>query len=289
MNRNLCALSFCTAWVTTDARHAWGQDTEAIVAEDAIVEITRPAWLPDTGVLPDWLETILAAPSVHAALESLQLGGPIVGLLICMSVLALAIILAKIWQFARAGIGRRRRMERIVAQYRRGNITGAWQLLQKRRSAGDAALIAAIEGAQCQLRDDRLRDDVYRLAGEDSLELRSWLRPLEVIAALAPLIGLFGTVIGMIEAFVALEAAGAQVDPSILSGGIWVALLTTAAGLAVAIPTVAAFNWLDRRIERFEYRLNAAITGILAFNHPVLPSSFTNTGSAHVGPEPVAA
>jgi biopolymer transport protein ExbB len=63
------------------------------------------------------------------------------------------------------------------------------------------------------------------------------------------LLGLFGTVLGMIEAFRAMEAAGARVDPSILSGGIWQALLTTAVGLGVAIPVSIAHSWLERRVE----------------------------------------
>jgi len=56
-----------------------------------------------------------------------------------------------------------------------------------------------------------------------------------------------GTVIGMISAFQALEVGGSQVDPSVLSGGIWTALLTTGIGLAVAVPTMLAYHWLDQK------------------------------------------
>ena len=63
--------------------------------------------------------------------------------------------------------------------------------------------------------------------------MRSHLRVMEVIANLAPLIALLGTVLGMIEAFQAMELAGKQVDPSVLSGSIWEALLTTAVGLII--------------------------------------------------------
>jgi len=70
-------------------------------------------------------------------------------------------------------------------------------------------------------------------------------------AAVAPLLGLRGTVLGMVEACQSLEAAGNRVNPAILSGGIWEALLTTAAGLIVAIPAVAAHNWLERSVERY--------------------------------------
>jgi biopolymer transport protein ExbB len=78
-------------------------------------------------------------------------------------------------------------------------------------------------------------------------KLESGFRLLDSVAQLAPLLGLFGTVLGMIEAFQSLQDAGAQVDPSILAGGIWVALLTTAVGLVVAMPT--ALN-CERRVQR---------------------------------------
>jgi len=69
-------------------------------------------------------------------------------------------------------------------------------------------------------------------------------------------------VIGMIEAFRALEATGGRVDPAVLSGGIWVALLTTAAGLSVAIPTLIALNWLERLLEGVTRRLEDQVTRV---------------------------
>ena len=96
-----------------------------------------------------------------------------------------------------------------------------------------------------------LREELERVATFRLNQLKMLLRPLEVIANLAPLLGLLGTVLGMIVAFQNMEAAGSRVDPSVLSGGIWQALLTTAVGLAVAIPTVAVHSWLERRVERF--------------------------------------
>ncbi|MCE8471205.1 MotA/TolQ/ExbB proton channel family protein, partial [Rhodovulum sulfidophilum] len=67
----------------------------------------------------------------------------------------------------------------------------------------------------------------------------------ELIAVIAPLLGLLGTVLGMIDAFQALQSAGAAADPADLAGGIWEALLTTAAGMAVAIPAAVALSWFE--------------------------------------------
>jgi biopolymer transport protein ExbB len=69
-------------------------------------------------------------------------------------------------------------------------------------------------------------------------------------------------VLGMIEAFQRLQAAGSQVDPAILSGGIWQALLTTAVGLTVAIPVVLAHAWLERRVEHCGHQMEDAATRV---------------------------
>ena len=88
------------------------------------------------------------------------------------------------------------------------------------------------------------------------------MRLLEVIAGAAPLLGLLGTVLGMIEAFKQLEMAGSQIDPSVLSGGIWQALLTTAAGLIVALPALIAWHHFDRGLENARIAMNALLARI---------------------------
>ena len=87
-----------------------------------------------------------------------------------------------------------------------------------------------------------------------SLELREHLRriyPLAIIATVAPIVGLLGTVVGMIEAFNALAFAGSEVDPALLAGGISKALVNTAAGLYVALPSLAAYHFFKYRITAF--------------------------------------
>ena len=103
--------------------------------------------------------------------------------------------------------------------------------------------------------NEQIRSEVYRQVRNQIQHLSSGLRVLEVIATVAPLLGLFGTVLGMIEAFRAMEAAGSQVDPSALSGGIWQALLTTAVGLGVAIPVSLIHSYFERRNENLSVKL----------------------------------
>jgi biopolymer transport protein ExbB len=123
-----------------------------------------------------------------------------------------------------------------------------------------------------QVPEELLREETTRLAIGHLENLRSHLRGLEVIGTLAPLLGLLGTVLGMITAFQQMESAGSQVDPSILSGGIWEALLTTAVGLIVAIPVIMALNWLERVVDRFRHRMEDALTQVYTLgSRPVAP------------------
>jgi len=106
-----------------------------------------------------------------------------------------------------------------------------------------------------------------RLAAEAEARfatLEGGFRALDSVAQLSPLLGLFGTVLGMIDAFQSLQSAGSQVDPSLLAGGIWVALLTTAVGLAVAMPTAMVLSWLESRMDGERVFADTAIQTICA-------------------------
>lgn len=94
------------------------------------------------------------------------------------------------------------------------------------------------------------------------MKARRGLRALDLIATIAPLIGLLGTVLGMIEAFQALQEAGSRADPAALAGGIWQALLTTAAGMAVAIPASMALSWFDSVTDRLQAEMEDLATRI---------------------------
>lgn len=97
---------------------------------------------------------------------------------------------------------------------------------------------------------DMAINETSRVAKAELHELRRGVRPLELMATIAPLVGLLGTVLGMIEAFQALQQAGNGADPAVLAGGIWKALLTTAAGMGVAIPASIIASWIEGITER---------------------------------------
>lgn len=184
------------------------------------------------------------------ATSFIELGGPVVTILIGVSVFALALIGIKLGMFMAWKVGAHGNGKRALDHWERGDRDGAITLLEGRRSALDQSLLA---GMKQLARGDKFKEDVEETIGAVALkklhELQRGFRTLEAIAQLAPLLGLFGTVLGMIDAFQKLQTAGNSVDPSILAGGIWVALLTTAAGLAVAMPVSLVLTWFETRLE----------------------------------------
>lgn len=194
--------------------------------------------------------------------DFLLAGGPVLQTLLAFSVAALAIVIAKLLQFRAMDLGNRALPRRVLDLHRTGRNHEALQLAQSAATPVAQVLTLALRGQSQGLPEAKVREEALRHGAALLEDLRSWLRPLETIASLAPLLGLFGTVLGMIEAFRQMELAGSRVDPSVLSGGIWEALLTTAAGLAVAIPAVMLLTWLERRVERTAHAMEDALTQV---------------------------
>ncbi|MEQ8747054.1 MotA/TolQ/ExbB proton channel family protein [Pyruvatibacter sp.] len=200
--------------------------------------------IPNTNnavMAPDGLEQ-----PAHALVDFLLLGGPVLWVLAGLSVVTLSLVLAKLVQFSIA------------------------RLNSKLRSGGLGAIKSATATAiKSHPKDRALVEDAGRRAARGIMRpLERGLGTLGMIAMLSPLIGLLGTVIGMIDAFQALETASSAVDPSLLSGGIWVALLTTAAGLVVAIPATLAHGWFEGRLLRFADEAECLIGHVLAHAAP---------------------
>ena len=117
----------------------------------------------------------------------------------------------------------------------------------------DKSTLAAMIGAIVEHRDDRQEATLIAtdMAARDLKRHLQRAYPLAVVATLAPLLGLLGTVIGMIGAFDKVAAAGSMGDASILGGDIAKALITTAAGLVVAVPALALYHYFKSRISVF--------------------------------------
>lgn len=227
-------------------------------------------------------QDVLADPLIQERIaEFLNVGGPVVWILLIMSLVAVSIMLIKIWQFSRLKPERRASIDKSLALWHKGETTSAKLILNGKYSVEKVALVAMRGLTDNTVDKTLLKEELNRIATLKLEQLRSYLRPLEVIATLSPLLGLLGTVIGMIMAFQQMAAAGNQVDPSVLSGGIWQALLTTAVGLTVAIPVVAVHTWLERKIERVASLMNDVVTQLFTSQITSEKSALNSKGLNH--------
>jgi biopolymer transport protein ExbB len=141
--------------------------------------------------------------------------------------------------------------EEIHALIEKGDYDRALALA--RQTPGPVAAVLA-EGLRHQGVAKELLEEVISLRGAAELKrLNQRLHLIELIGRLAPLMGLLGTVLGMVEAFRQVAASRGAVDPSLLAGGIWEALITTVAGLCVAIPAMVLHHLFEDRVKSFAY------------------------------------
>ena len=215
-----------------------------------------------TGEFPASSGALPMEGGYDSVLALLQAGGPVVAILMALSVLALAITFLKLWQFATVKIASRQFIDEALAHWRAGRTGAALEALDRSPNPIARVLAVAIRGQGKGINENIVREEAARVASAELEHLRGNLRGLELIGGLSPLLGLLGTVLGMIEAFQQLAAAGSRVDPSVLSGGIWEAWLTTAVGLAVAIPAITVLHGLERAIERLHHGMEDALTRV---------------------------
>ncbi|EKF43877.1 MotA/TolQ/ExbB proton channel [Nitratireductor indicus C115] len=195
----------------------------------------------------------------------LRLGGPVVAIILLLSVFALALILLKFVQFQRERVGRHGRSNRALHAWFHHDQSEARAMLSNARSPVEEALATTMRlTASGKAEKSAVEDEISRLALGRLHDLQRGFRALDAIAQVAPLLGLFGTVLGMIDAFQKLQAAGNAVDPSILAGGIWVALLTTACGLAVAMPVSLVLTWFETRLDNERVAIETMTSAVLS-------------------------
>jgi biopolymer transport protein ExbB len=199
-----------------------------------------------------------------ALAEFMDRGGIAIWVLAALAGITAGLILWKCVKLAGLRAWQPGRAERAVADWLSGHRDAARLGLGTPRgvyAVPVAATFATLEAPH--LDGETTREEVARVAAGQLARARKGLRGLELIATIAPLVGLLGTVLGMVSAFRALEAAGSQADPSALAGGIWEALLTTALGMAIAIPASAALTWFESVADRAQARVEDMVTRLL--------------------------
>ena len=186
-------------------------------------------------------------------LEFLAKGGILVTPILLCSVLALAIFAERVIRFAILRKRGRHVAERVADAVKSGDMAGARQAAGESRSPMGRILA---QGLDVGNQDQETLEMVLVHATETEVrDLSKYLQSLATIANIAPLLGLLGTVIGMIKAFMVIQQMGGKVNAAVLAGGIWEAMLTTALGLSVALPTMVAHSYLTAQVDQYEARL----------------------------------
>ena len=199
---------------------------------------------------------MFAAISLVALLG--QAGWTMIPLYAC-SLAGLAVLVHKLIEFQLQRVGRLDALDATAA------VDPATLPAQVERwAADDSPLGRVLAEAGRQAHDPGAAERAAaRVATVELDRFEKWIPLLGFIAQAAPLFGLLGTVIGMVDLFGSMEASASSVDTATLSAGIWKALLTTAAGLIIAIPALGGHAWFTRRLDVLQRAMEVGVGRIV--------------------------
>lgn len=173
-----------------------------------------------------------------------QSGGPVMAPLLACSVLVLAVILERAWFWARLS---RRRNPRLVEEILELSRYGRWDAIRD-RVLGSQDFVVQILVNGILHRDFSMAKAMESAAMEALESMRRFMKVMDTVITVAPLLGIFGTVLGIISSFEMLGSSGID-HPETVTTGVAQALITTATGLGIAIFTVFPYNYFNARVE----------------------------------------
>lgn len=180
-------------------------------------------------------------------LELMQAGGWLMLPILACSVAATAIVLERLWTLRRGRIMPDKLMVKIWQMHRQRQLSP--ERIAKLRAGSPLGRILTAGLVNRHHSREVMKEAIHDTGRQVVAEMERYLSTLATIASVTPLLGLLGTVIGMIEVFGVIMDAGVG-NPGVLAGGISKALITTAAGLSVAIPTLMFHRYLDSRVNK---------------------------------------
>ena len=204
-----------------------------------------------------WISSVVADPAVQAPpvpkLDSIydlvMAGGPVMIPLALCSIIAFAYAVERAVRLRRSALGLAGFDAELLAAVGAGGVQRGLELCTQRATPIARVMQIALSRWGAPFVE---REKVVEEAGlREVRALSANLKPLVIVSMIAPLLGFLGTVFGMIIAFTTVALHGGLGKPEMLASGIAQALVTTAAGLAIAIPAQAAYYWLRARIDRF--------------------------------------
>lgn len=193
--------------------------------------------------------------------ELIAMGGIVLWVIMALSVVGAAIIIERILYFRRISVDEDKLFQRIKASVEKGHFDEAMSICDNNLSPLSALIKVGIEHrdypelAQKEVLKDAANQEVPKLERNVSA--------LGTIAHIAPLLGLLGTVTGTMQAFGVLGRFGAVADPSILAKGVSEALVTTVAGIVVAVPAVIFYNYLVTKVNLILIRMENQVTALI--------------------------
>ena len=196
--------------------------------------------------------------------ELIQKAGPVIYPIILCSILAIAIVIERAYHLYKAKIDTKDFINNVEITVKRNRIAEAIKICDN--TPGPIAHIVKAGVLKHDRSRQEIREAIEDAGHQESPRLEKHLNLLATIAHISPLLGLLGTVTGMVRAFQIIQEKSASfnpVSPGDLAGGIWEALLTTVAGLIVAIPTVVAYNYLVNRVEEVVLEMERSSTEVV--------------------------
>ena len=196
-------------------------------------------------------------------LHYLEVGGPILWILVIISIGAFAVVLERIVFFARneKNVGSNFRDE-ILSLVANKKIDEAIALCDTKKSCVASAVKKILQKAPRRIDVQDNEFILKEITIKETSPYESRLNLLASVISISPMLGLLGTVTGMIRAFTNISKYGTG-DAAIVADGIAEALLTTAAGLMIAIPVIVVYNYLNRRLEKMENEIDDVVTNII--------------------------
>ncbi|MFH1479320.1 MAG: MotA/TolQ/ExbB proton channel family protein [Candidatus Omnitrophota bacterium] len=191
-------------------------------------------------------------------------GGPVMYPIIFCSILAFAIAIERFYYLYKAKINTVEFMNNLEITIKRNRIVEAIKICDK--TSGPIARIIKAGVLKHDRSRQEIREAIEDAGHQEVPRLEKHLSLMATIAHVSPLLGLLGTVTGMVRTFQIIQEKSASfnpVSPGDLAGGIWEALLTTVAGLIVAIPTVVVYNYLVNKVEEFVLDMERSATDVI--------------------------
>ena len=201
----------------------------------------------------------------------LKLGGPMIWLILGASATALVVFVRRVLHYHRAQINSMEFLNGVRNVLKRDNVVEALSICDA--TPGPVARLVKVAILNRERGQEGVREALEEAGLIEVPPLEDKLNLLATIAQIAPLMGLLGTVLGFIQIFTDLQNKATLANVQDLSGGIWQALICTAAGLAVAIPCYAAYNYLVSRVNAIVLDMEKAATEIINIVSDVPPPS----------------